>query len=163
MSILKANRYYSDFIIKLSKQKTALLIFYTVGLDVIVTLIFSIILFPNHTAGPVLVSKMEGFFIAVLFAPFIETLLLQDMLIKFILKKRATATLLSCLISAILFALLHYYSWQYILKTFFSGLLFSSLYLIIRHKRQNPLLIVVIAHAIYNCIGLIVDILSGNL
>jgi membrane protease YdiL (CAAX protease family) len=161
MFIHTANRYYTNFIASLSKQKTSILILYTVGLDIIVTLIFSIILFPNHTAGPVHTSNTEKFFVAVLVGPFIETLLFQDMLIKFILKKRANARLLSCLVSAILFALLHYYSWQYILKTFFSGLFFGSLYLIITHKRQNPLLVVFIAHAIYNGIGLIVDILNG--
>ncbi len=162
MFIHSANKYYNNFISRLSRQKTVMLIFYTVGFDVIVTLIFSIILFPNHTAGPILASKLEGLFVAVLFAPFIETLLFQYLLIKFVLKKRVTATLLSCIVSAILFSLTHYYSWQYILKTFISGLLFASLFLIISHKRQNAFLIVFIAHAIYNGIGLLVDILNGD-
>lgn len=163
MSIHTANRYYNNFISRLSRQKTAMLILYTVGLDVLITLIFSFILFPSHTAGPVHTSIIEGVFIAVLIAPFIETFLFQHFVIKFILSKKATATLASCMISAILFAIGHYYSWQYILKTFLSGLLFASLYLIINYKRQNPILIVFTAHAIYNCIGLIVDILSGDL
>lgn len=158
-----ANRYYNNFIVRLSRQKTVILILYTVGLDIIITLIFSTILFPSHTAGPVFASKIEGFFIAVLIGPFIETLLFQHLIIKFILKKSATATLLACMVSAILFAISHYYSWEYILKTFISGLLFASLFLIISHKRQNPVLIVFIAHAIYNCIGLIVDILNGTI
>lgn len=163
MSIHTANRYYNNFIATLSRQKTTMLILYTIGMDVLITLVFSHILFPSHTAGPVHASIIEGFFIAVLVAPFIETLLFQHLLIKFVLEKKATATLASCIISAILFSIGHYYSWQYILKTFLSGLLFASLYLIINNKRQNPLLIVFIAHAIYNGIGLIVDILSGTL
>jgi|GEM_PF-2509472 len=161
MFIHTANTHYTDFIASQSRQKTAILILYTISIDIIVTLIFSTILFPNHNAGPILASKIEGFFIAVLIGPFVETLLFQHMLIKFILKKRPTALLLSCLVSAILFSLTHYYSWQYILKTFISGLLFASLFLIISHKRQNALLIVFIAHAVYNGIGLIIEILNG--
>lgn len=162
MCIHTANRHYNNFITRLSRQKTAMLIFYTVGMDVIVTLIFSTILFPSHTAGPVHTSKIEGFFIAVLIGPFIETLLFQHLIIKFILNKRTTATLVSCTVSAILFAISHYYSWAYILKTFISGLIFASLFLIISHKRQNPVLIVFLAHAIYNCIGFIVDISNDS-
>ncbi len=163
MCIHTANRYYNNFINRLGRQKTTMLILYTVGIDVLITLIFSLILFPSHTAGPVHTSIIEGFFIAVLLSPFIETLLFQHLVIKFILNKKATATLVSCMVSATLFAISHYYSWQYILKTFISGLLFASLYLAIRHKRQNPVIIVFIAHAIYNCIGLIVDIVSAYL
>jgi uncharacterized protein len=163
MWVRKANKYYNNFIARLSRQKTARLIFYVITIDVIITIIFSYILFPSHTAGPEYESLIEGFFIAVLVGPFIETMLFQHLIIKNILKWGTTATLVSCLASAILFAISHYYSWQYILKTFISGLLFASLYLIISHKRQNPVLIVSIAHAIYNCIGLMVDILSNTL
>lgn len=158
-----ANKYCSDFIIRLSRQKTFKLIFYIIAIDVIITIFFSYILFPSDTQGPKYESLIDGFFIAVLFSPLIETIVFQHLIIKTILNWKTTASLISCITSAILFAISHYYSWQYILKTFLSGLLFASLYLIINHKSKNPVIIVFIAHAIYNCIGIIITILSGDL
>ncbi|OYW79516.1 MAG: hypothetical protein B7Z27_05395, partial [Sphingobacteriia bacterium 32-37-4] len=102
---------------------------------------------------PTFDSKVEEFFIAVIFAPILETLIFQYFIISYILDKRPNAYLFTCFFSAILFGLSHFYSPEYILKTFFSGLLFGTLYLVVQNKNNNAFIIVTIAHAIYNFIG----------
>lgn len=138
---------------ELSKISQFKLIIFTVLIEISVTLIFSFLLFPNHNAGPTFDSKLEEFFIAVIFAPILETLIFQYSIISYILDKRPNAYLFTCIFSATLFALSHFYSPEYILKTFFSGLLFGTLYLVVQNKNNYAFFIVAIAHSIYNFIG----------
>jgi len=102
--------------------------------------------------GPEFDTKFEEFLLVVFFAPLLETLIFQYSIISYILEKRPNAYLFSCIFSAILFGLSHFYSPEYILKTFFSGLLFGSLYLVVKDKNKNSFLIVAVTHSIYNLI-----------
>lgn len=85
----------------------------------------------------------------VVLAPLLETLIFQYAIIDFVLT-RFKSPPAAMLTSAIAFGLTHVYSPQYILATFFSGLLFAFLYLVFRFKNQQPVLFVLILHAGYN-------------
>ncbi len=151
--LFRINDLYINKVKEFSKISQFKLICFTVIIEISVTLIFSFLLFPNHTAGPTFDTKLEEFFIAVVFAPLIETLIFQYSIISYILGKWTNAYLFSCIFSAVLFGISHFYSPEYILKTFFSGLLFGSLYLVVHNKNNNAFIIVAIAHSIYNFIG----------
>ncbi|OHC84588.1 MAG: hypothetical protein A2546_07970 [Sphingobacteriia bacterium RIFOXYD2_FULL_35_12] len=151
--LFRMNDLYLKKVRELSKISQFKLIILTVIIEISVTLIFSFLLFPNHNAGPTFDSKLEEFFIVVIFAPILETLIFQYSIISYILGKRPNAYLFTCIFSAILFGLSHFYSPEYILKTFFSGLLFGTLYLVVQNKNNNAFIIVAIAHSIYNFIG----------
>lgn len=149
----KCNNWYANLLDRISKSGLLKLILTTVFIEVFVTILFSYFLFPNHTSGPKFENKNEEFFIAVIFAPFLETLIFQYVIISYIISKKSKAFLLSCFVSAILFGLSHYYSAAYILKTFLSGLIFGTLYLVVVKKKANAIIVVTIAHALFNFIG----------
>jgi hypothetical protein len=148
----RLNALYINKVETFSKYSIVKLIFLTVAIEFSVSIIFSLWLFPNHTAGPIFDSKKEAFIIAVFLAPLIETLIFQYSIISSFLEKRPKAFLFACIFSALLFGLSHFYSSVYILKTFISGLLFGTLYLVVSQKKQNAFIAVVIAHALYNLI-----------
>lgn len=152
----RLNEAYTNYVNRISKTDTYWLILLTVLIEVSVTILFSYFLFPNHTSGPKFENNQEEFLIAVILAPFLETLIFQYAIISFILNKMPKALLFSCFVSAVLFGLSHFYSPEYVLKTFFSGLLFGTLYLIVLTKKANAILIVSTAHAIFNLIGFFV-------
>jgi uncharacterized protein len=155
-------RRFNVFLFSASRYPIAALIPITIVIDVFVTIVFSNLPLQSQSNGPLFNSKLEAFVLAIVIAPIFETLIFQHAVIKLIIKKSSNAKLLSCFVSAILFAASHYYSWAYVLKTFISGFLFSSLYLITMYKKQNPILVVLLAHAGYNLIGFVIDILTGS-
>lgn len=112
------SHFYSSLISKLQVVKTPLLITTAIMIDLLLSFIFSVIFFPNHQNGPSFSSKLEAFFIAIIVAPFFETLIFQHGIIKLVLNKKPNALLFACLLSASLFAISHYYSFAYILKAF---------------------------------------------
>lgn len=150
------NKAYTNYVNLISKMDIYRLILFTVLIEVAVTILFSYFLFPHHTSGPKFENKSEEFLIAVILAPLLETLVFQYAIISFILKKMPKALLFSCFISAVFFGLSHSYSIEYVLKTFFSGLLFGSLYITVLTKKAHAIIIVSIAHSIFNLIGFFV-------
>ncbi|PJE47998.1 MAG: hypothetical protein CUR34_00520 [Sediminibacterium sp.] len=146
----RLNNLYINAVQTISKYSIVTLILLTVAIEFSVSIIFSLWLFPNHSAGPTFDSKKEEFLFVVILAPLIETLIFQYSIITSLLEKRPKAYLFACIFSAILFGLSHFYSPVYILKTFFSGLLFATLYLVVSQKKRNAFIAVVIAHALYN-------------
>lgn len=95
----------------------------------------------------------EKLVLFVIVGPLVETLLLQYVVIE-IFKSTKIALKYCCLLSALVFALLHLYNVFYFLYAFVSGLLFAFLY--IRGKSErNSILLVLIAHTIYNGIAFI--------
>lgn len=137
----------------LSKISLTRLIFLTVIIEFTVSLVFGLLFFSNHSAGPKFETKLEEFFIVVIIAPFIETLIFQYTIISFFLNKRPKAVLFTIAFSAILFGVSHFYSQVYILKTFISGLLFGTLYIVVNAKNSSAIIAVTLAHSIYNFIG----------
>jgi membrane protease YdiL (CAAX protease family) len=91
--------------------------------------------------------------------PFLETLLVQRGIINYILKKRPTELLMACLISSLVFAAFHHYSIPYIIKTFFSGFVYGTLYISVKQKDQNAFLATLIAHMLFNGLGFCITML----
>ena len=90
---------------------------------------------------------------AVIVAPILETYLIQYSIIGFIVKRYPSKLLEACLISATIFGLLHYYSIEYMAKTFISGVVYGILFLVSIEKKIYPLLPLAISHSIYNFLG----------
>ncbi|WP_438946350.1 lysostaphin resistance A-like protein [Sediminibacterium sp.] len=141
---------YQKLLVKTSRVNLFTLIFSFVLIEFLVSLFFSNILFPQHNAGPTFESRSEAFFLTVIFAPLIETLIFQYLVISYLQKKKSFSEGSICIISAILFGLSHCYSYEYVLKTFISGLLFGTMYLTASRKNIYPFVPVAIAHAVYN-------------
>lgn len=148
------NQYYNKQLNKLMRVSFLKLIISTVFLDVLIAALFSYVIFPSHKEGPIFNSLLDSIIVPLIVAPFFETLLFQKVIIDFILEKFNQAFLVSCLSSAILFGLSHYYSPQYILVTFISGILYATLYMVTLKKNGFAFFSVVIAHALFNLVGL---------
>ena len=68
------NNRFEIFIEKLAKRPLFFWVSLLIILDLIISIVFSFWLFPNHNAGPKFDSKIEAFILVVIFSPVIETL-----------------------------------------------------------------------------------------
>lgn len=110
--------------------------------------------FTDHDFSIVLKILIIG-----IIAPLLETLLLQSIPIRLTLYFKPDGRLTAILISAIIFGLLHYYSIFYIIYGFLGGLLFATVYMICKDKRNHvyAYFIVVLLHSIWNTIGIFTE------
>ncbi|WP_410478286.1 type II CAAX prenyl endopeptidase Rce1 family protein [Pedobacter frigiditerrae] len=83
----------------------------------------------------------------IIIAPIMETLIFQFGVIETVKKKKST--LISCILSALFFAIFHCYNFYYFLFAFSAGLLFSYLYCIGKTPLKGFLL-TLSAHILYN-------------
>ena len=150
--LVKLNNKYINSIKVLSKISLIKLIFLTVIFEILVGVLITFLLASKKMKGPEFDTKFEEFLIVVLFAPLLETLIFQYSIISYILGRRSNAYLFACIFSAALFGLSHFYSPEYILKTFFSGLIFGTLYLVAQNKNNNAFIVVAVTHSLYNFI-----------
>ena len=92
-----------------------------------------------------------SFLTLVLLTPFIETIIFQVIVIEFLIWLRAKPWI-TVMVSALLFALAHYYNVYYILAVFPSGFLFAYYYYILRIRKDvwYALLLVTLLHALIN-------------
>lgn len=94
-------------------------------------------------------------------APLVETLIFKTLVINLSshLLKRANvySKKTPVLISAVLFALIHTYNLTYVIVTFFAGLLFATLYVIMQKRKENAFLGVSVAHSSHNLYCYILD------
>ena len=96
------------------------------------------------------------FTVSVVVLPFLETIIFQVIIIKLFIWLRAKPPV-AILVSAILFALAHYYNVYYILAVFPIGFLLSYYYyiLIIREDVWYALLLVTLLHALINLLAVL--------
>jgi len=103
-------------------------------------------------------SNYVVFFVSVLFAPFIETLIFQSLIFsvgrKFNLKDS-----LIIFLSTILFASIHYYNLAYFLVIVFLGFFYSFTFSYISKRENNftAFLFVSSIHAVNNLVAFLVD------
>lgn len=98
--------------------------------------------------------------IGILIAPLVETLLFQT-LVYFVLSRINLFNqrkILIIIVSAILFAVEHIYSVQYMIYTFVMGAFLMYAYII--SKGKNPFLRVFLIHLMINSIAFLLDILT---
>ena len=102
-------------------------------------------------------SIIEEFLIVVIFAPFLETLFLQVLTLKFFNYvtsdtniKENNKNYLFIVLSSLLFAYLHQYNWLYVVGAFIGGLSFNYSYIYFRREKFYPYLSVVSIHLLHN-------------
>lgn len=107
-------------------------------------------------------SFLGFFFLAVIFAPIVETLIGQVLPIKLVKKLLSNkSNVIPVLVSAILFALMHFgYSIWYSLLTLPLGLLLAKTYVIFQTRKESSFWITTAVHSLRNFIGVII-IYSG--
>jgi hypothetical protein len=101
------------------------------------------------------------FFVSVLFAPFIETLIFQS-LIFYIGRKFNLNDSLIILLSTLLFAFTHQFNLAYFLVTVISGFFYAYTFLYLSKRENNftAFLFVSAIHAVNNLVAFSVDYIS---
>ncbi|WP_281322207.1 CPBP family intramembrane glutamic endopeptidase [Flavobacterium aestivum] len=94
-------------------------------------------------------SFSNAFYVAVLRAPIVETVLFQFAIIEIIKKKYNSFS--CCCISAFFFGLFHDYNFFYFLFGIFSGLVFAYVYIIEKDIKKG-ILYTTLAHMAYNTV-----------
>ena len=145
------------FICKMSAYPMPYILLSVLITDIIISCIFSYILFPDYSSGLTFASPIEEFFLVVLFAPIFETLIFQSFIIKKSLQYFNNDKVVAVIISALLFGLTHYYSFPYIIKATIAGALYGLLYFIIKKQNKEPYIYIALVHATYNLIGFAIN------
>ena len=135
------------------------LVLLAIVVNLLITAFFSIVLFPGHKSVPATEPSIYFFLAVFIIGPFLETYLVQRGIINYILKKWPTEFLLAAVVSSFVFAAFHYYSLPYIIKTFFSGFIYGTLYISVKQKNENAFLATLIAHAVFNGLGFCITLL----
>lgn len=144
----------SRLIIRSSRLHTLIILTGGFIIQTIIMFFFSLFWWKDVSESFQFGSLMNQIFLLVILAPVLETLIVQYGIIDFTLSKFKSNTL-AIILSAIVFGLFHFYSAQYMVATFFSGVLFAFIYLIFKAKNGRPILFVTVLHASYNLFLLI--------
>ncbi|WP_407485287.1 CPBP family intramembrane glutamic endopeptidase [Elizabethkingia miricola] len=111
--------------------------------------------------GPKFNNLTQELFLAILFAPLLETFVFQAV-VYYLLKLfdsffKKYFGLVYLIISSILFALSHTYSIYYEIGTFFIGLVFAYSFMYFKKESNYPILCVAIIHSLYNSFVTLMD------
>jgi len=102
-------------------------------------------------------SFIDQLFWTVIMGPIAETVIFHFILIEiliFIFRQKAMKNFFVVIISAFFFGLSHYYSIEYIIITFVSGLVLSTAYILAKNRNMLPFVVVYFIHALFNLISL---------
>lgn len=157
--LLSIRNGYARLTKQLSSWQVVFLVVLAVVVNLLITALFSFILFPGHKAGLAMEQDIYYFLTIIILGPFLETLFVQRGIINYILSRKPTEYLLACLVASLVFAAFHYYSIPYIIKTFFSGFTYGTLYISVKQKNENAFLATLIAHAVFNGLGFFITLL----
>jgi len=144
----------SRLIIRSSRLHTIVILTGGLLIQTIIMTFFSLFWWKDVSESFRFGSLLNHILLLVILAPVLETLIVQYGIIDFTLTKFKSNTL-AIILSAVGFGLFHYYSAQYMVATFFSGILFAFIYLIFKTKNGRPILFVSVLHALYNLFLLI--------
>lgn len=147
---------FNKVVTHFSEMRLSLLCLIAIAINLFVTILFQYLLFPDSNVNSYDINLFT-FLSIIVIIPFVETLFFQGLIIGYFTKKYSKYELVLCLISSILFAVAHYYSPAYFLKTFISGFCYSFLYIIASRKMSFPFIPVLIAHSIFNLIGFFIQ------
>lgn len=110
-------------------------------------------------------SLSEQFVLAVIIGPIIETLIFHFVLIElllYLLKKTIYRNYFVIVISAFLFSMVHYYSFSYLILSFFVGIIFSSAYIVAVKRGMLPFAIVFLIHSFSNFLSFLYLVLRNT-
>lgn len=97
-------------------------------------------------------STLFKFFIIVFFTPLIETFLLNFLPYQ-IFKRFIKKNVIIIILNALIFAVLHHYSYTYMVMTFIGGIFLNFFYVACVYKKHFAFLLTTLLHAVYNLIG----------
>ena len=147
----------SKFLIRISAWSIGSLIWLCLLTDIVISSLLSF----TFSSGAANIYKFdsiyEEFFIVVLMAPIIETILFQHLVLKISMNHISKNKWIAIFVSAFLFGISHNYSIPYICKAFITGILYAGLYFLSVLKKKNPIIVVSITHAAYNFIGVVIN------
>lgn len=111
---------------------------------------------PDMTGSFSTESIVLDFLIVVIVVPLLETLLFQSLIIEIICKiiKRPRKNMYFAVIaSSLAFAFNHTYSLSYFIITLGAGIILALVYYIGRYRKEGPIILVFILHAMYNLLS----------
>lgn len=125
-------------------------------------LFFSYVLFPEHSDPFDFENTGVVFYLTVIIAPWLETYLVQYLIMENFYKwfKRYTPGIITCIL---IFSAMHFYSIEYMAKTLFSGAVYTLIYFICMKRQWNGLVWTSLVHSLNNCFGFIIAIISDIL
>ena len=97
-------------------------------------------------------SEKEMFFLAVVLAPIIETLIFQLFLYRLLDKTRINNMPIIIILMSFAFSQAHWYHWLYVVAAFINGIFLNYFYLY-TYKKKNELiavLLTIVLHSSYN-------------
>jgi uncharacterized protein len=97
-------------------------------------------------------SPLRMILLGCVIAPLLETLINQWACLRLLEKLRVNASV-AILISSLVFAVLHDYSFAYMATAFFAGVVLSTVFMIERRRRGHPFLATMATHALKNWIA----------
>jgi uncharacterized protein len=112
-------------------------------------------LIPDYQLGGPSFSKqspLRTILLGCVIAPLLETLINQWACLRLLEKLRVNA-FIAILISSLVFAVLHDYSFAYMVTAFFGGVVLSTVFTIERRRRGHPFLATLATHAMKNWIA----------
>lgn len=122
-------------------------------LNLLTSILFGYVFFPEEDANPNNLSMGLFFFAGVLVAPLLETWLVQYSLMEFGYKwtKKYWP---GFVLSIIVFSILHHYSVPYMLKTFITGFVYTSVYFICMIRGWYGFIWTAVVHCLHNLTAL---------
>ena len=114
--------------------------------------------FPHQKmGGPGLASHgiVPAMIVACLIAPLVETAFHQWGCITLLRKKLGVSPSAAIVLSAALFASMHFYSWKYVLTTFPVGLVLGYVFVVEQMRRGRALWMVALIHSLRNAISVV--------
>lgn len=101
-------------------------------------------------------SGKEVFFISIIFAPIVETIIFQYLAFYFlnnILKIKNNVIII--FIMSLLFGIAHHYNWIYVVMTFFSGAILNYCFVFFNKEKglRFSFFITILLHSLYNLYG----------
>ena len=126
--------------------------------DLLVTFLFSVILFPEPQYGNDMRSYAlwEQVLLLLIAAPLAETYIFQRLFLEGMI--RLTRQIgLSVFLIALLFGAAHHYSVPYMVKAFIAGLLYCALYLITKQKGKYAYWYTAGTHFVFNLVGILLN------
>ncbi len=121
-------------------------------------ILFGYLLFPEQQSASATLNLnvKEAFWVAVIFAPLVETYLIQYLVIKNV-HKWTGIYWIAVLASAVIFGALHTYSVPYMIVTFLSGIVYGIIYVVLALRGKDPFVYIALTHALHNLTGFCIE------
>jgi hypothetical protein len=156
------NQTFNSLITRLATYRLISIISFAMFCQIVTMYFISAFVFRNHPGGFIYKSITEHFITVVIVAPVIESYVFQRGIINLTLQTIKSSKLIAVLLSATGFALTHIYSLPYVIVTFFIGILYATIYLILLEKNAEAFWWVTVIHALYNLYAFIMNSLILN-